>query len=105
MKYSTAVLLSLLSVAVQPASPQQPAAYVYQGTIETVQPQAGSLALVTGVGMTLRVVHIRTTPTTRMASGTAALTLKTLKPGDVIRAECHTTPRGPVADRIERILP
>jgi hypothetical protein len=105
MKRRTAVLLLLLPIALHPARSQGPTAYVYRGTVETVQPQAGSLDLITGVGMALRLVHIRTSPATRMASGTTTLTLKTLKPGDVIRADCHTTEQGPVADRIERILP
>lgn len=105
MKPPIAVLLLLLLLPLHPARSQQPTPYVYRGTIETVQPQAGSLALVTGVGMALRLVHIRTTPATRVASGSTTLMLKTLKPGDVIRAECHTTEQGPVADRIERILP
>jgi len=76
---------------------------VYQGTIEAVQLRAGSLALITGVGMSLRLVSIQTTTATHVASGRTTLALRALKPGDVIRAECHATPKGPVADLIERI--
>ena len=104
MRGPAAALILLVPLSLHSARPQQPAAsYVYQGTIETVRPRAGSVALVTGVGMALRLVNIQTTATTRVASGTTPLALTALKPGDVIRAECHRTDKGPVADRIERI--
>ena len=103
MRRPAAALILLVPLLLHSARPQQPATYVYQGTIETVRPRAGSVALVTGVGMALRLVNIQTTATTRVASGTTTLALTALKPGDVIRAECHRTDKGPVADRIERI--
>ncbi len=102
MRRPAAPAALLLSLALLPARPQQHDC-VYQGTIETVQATAGSLALITGVGMSLRLVSIQTSTATRVASGTTTLALRALKPGDVIRAECHATPKGPVADRIERI--
>ena len=68
-----------------------------------MQPKPGSLDLITGVGMALRLVHMRTTSGTRIASGTASLALGDLKPGTVIRAECHPTDQGLVADRIEKV--
>jgi len=103
MRRPATALILLVPLSLHSARPQQPATYVYQGTIETVRPRAGSVALVTGVGMALRLVNIQTTATTRVASGTTTLALNALKPGDVIRAECHRTDTGPVADRIERI--
>ena len=104
MRRPAAVLILLVPLSLHSAQLQQPASYVYQGTIETVRPRAGSLALVTGVGMALRLVSIQITSTTRVGSGTTTLALQALKPGDVIRAVCHRTDKGPVADRIERIL-
>jgi len=104
MRGPAVALVLLVPLLLHSARPQQPAAsYVYQGTIEAVRPRAGTLALVTGVGMALRLVSIQTTATTRVASGPTTLALNVLKPGDVIRAECHRTDKGPVADRIERI--
>jgi hypothetical protein len=102
MRHPAAPIALLLWLALLPARQQQHP-YVYQGTIETTQPKAGSFALITGVGMALRLVSIQTTPATRVASGTTTLALKALKPGDVVRAECHSTPRGLIADRIQRI--
>jgi len=73
----------------------QPApSYTYQGTVRAVNARAGTLELITGVGMSLRVVRVKTAPTTRLAH---------LKPGDVVRAECRRTAAGLVADRVEKL--
>lgn len=75
----------------------QPAAsYTYQGTIHAFTANTGSLDLITGVGMALRIVHVTVAP----AAGLAGLEFK---PGDVVRMECHRTDTGLVADRIERV--
>ena len=104
MKRGPVVLLAvLIPLALRAARPQQPAPYTYHGTIQAVQAKAGSLDLITGVGMALRLVHMRTTSGTHIASGTASLALRDLKPGTVIRAECHPTDQGLVADRIEKV--
>ena len=105
MKRGPVVLLAvLIPLALRAARPQQAAPYTYQGTIQAVQPKPGSLDLITGVGMALRLVHMRTTSGTRIASGPASLALGDLKPGTVIRAECHPTDQGLVADRIEKVV-
>ena len=98
-------LFVLLSVALCSARAQQPAPHTLRGTIQAVQPGAGSLDMITGVGMTLRLEHVEITPTTRMASGTTTLTLGDLKPGTVIRAECHWRGKEHVADRVEKVVP
>ncbi len=73
----------------------QPApSYTYQGTVRAVNARAGTLELITGVGMSLRVVRVKTARTTRLAD---------LKPGDVVRAECRRTAAGLVADRVEKL--
>ena len=100
---ATPVLLLLL-LARAPAS-LPPATYTYQGTVQAVQPRTASLDIVTGVGFALRLVHIRTLPATQFASAGATLSFAGLKPGDVVRAECHMTDAGPVADRIEKLGP
>ena len=51
MRRPAAALILLVPLSLHSARPQQPATYVYQGTIETVRPRAGSVELVTGVGM------------------------------------------------------
>ncbi|HVH67649.1 MAG TPA: hypothetical protein VM716_07275 [Gemmatimonadales bacterium] len=63
----------------------------------------GSFDLIIGVGMSLRLVHISTSPTTLLAASGASLRLAGLKPGDVVRADCRNTPTGLVASRIERV--
>ena len=75
----------------------------YQGTVRAVNARAGTLELITGVGMSLRVVRIKTAPTTRLVAAGAAPRLADLKPGDVVRAECRRTPAGLVADRVEKL--
>ena len=99
----TAVLLSSL-LAQAPSSPQ-PAAYIYQGTVQAVQPKTASFDLVVGVGFALRVVHMRTSQATQFARGGARMSLADLKPGDVVRAECRMTATGLVADRVEKVEP
>jgi hypothetical protein len=104
MKRGPVVLLAvLIPLALRAARPQQTAPYTYQGTIQAVQLKAGSLDLITGVGMALRLVHVQTTSGTHIANGSAPLALGDLKPGTVIRAECHPSDQGPVADRIEKV--
>jgi len=90
--------------------PQQPTApptavqpYVYTGTVRAVQPTAGSLDLITGMGHALRLVHISTLPATRTMSGAVAIQFADLVPGDQLRADCRMTASGLVADRIERL--
>ncbi len=103
-----AVLLSPL-VASAPAGPrplatvQAAPSYTYQGTVHAVNARAGSLDLITGVGMALRLVHLSTSPTTLLAGPGAALRLADLKPGDYVRADCRRTDAGLVASRIEKL--
>src|SRR5437016_14113519 len=97
MKLGSAVALTvLLPLALHAARPQQQAPYTYHGTIQAVQPKPGSLDLITGVGMALRLVHMRTTSGTRIASGTAALALGDPNPGPVSRARCHPPGQAPL---------
>src|SRR6266699_671565 len=106
----TAALSAILLVPLVIAAPAdwgaltsgQPApSYTYQGTVRAVNARAGTLELITGVGMSLRVVRISTAPTTRPVA--AAPRLADLKPGDVVRAECRRTAAGLVADRVEKL--
>ena len=103
-----AVLLSpvLTSAAADrrtPAATQAAATYAYQGTVHAVDPKTSSLDLITGVGMALRLVHMRALPTTPVTAGGAPIPLAALKPGDVVRADCHRTEAGLVADKIEKL--
>jgi hypothetical protein len=83
----------------------QPAAsYTYQGTVRAFKAKTGSLDLITGVGMALRIVHVTVAPAAHAAGGAAArLAGLEFKPGDIVRVECHRTDTGLVADRIERV--
>ena len=84
-------------------SAQPAASYTYRGTIRAVNARTGTLELITGVGMSLRVVRMTTAPTTQLVAAGAAPRLADLKPGDVVRTECRRTPTGLVADRIEKL--
>ena len=72
-------------------------------TVRAVNARAGTLELITGVGMSLRVVRMNTAPTTRLVAAGAAPRLADLKPGDVVRTECRRTAAGLVADRVEKL--
>ena len=103
MKLATAALATFATAwatapaaNVQTAQPAARYASVYRGTVHAVRPQAGTLDLITGVGFALRLVHMRSGPGVSVAS---------LKPGDVVRAVCHTTSAGLVADTLQRVEP
>ncbi len=111
-KIRTAALTAILLVPFVSAAPAawralnsaQPApSYTYQGTVRAVNARAGTLELITGVGMSLRVVRMTMAPTTRLAAAGAAPRLADLKPGDVVRAEGRRTATGLVADRVEKV--
>jgi len=108
----TAALTAILLMPLVTAAPAdwralnsaQPApSYTYRGTVRVVNARTGTLELITGVGMSLRVVRISTTSTTSLAAAGAAPRLADFKPGDVVRAECRRTATGLVADRVEKI--
>jgi len=87
----------------QLATTQGAPSYTYQGTVHAVNARAGTLDLITGVGMALRLVHMTTSPTTLFSSSGAGIQLAGLKAGDVVRADCRRTDAGLVASRIEKI--
>ena len=91
----TAALVAtlLLPLAVSAAAQAAPT-YTYQGTVHTLDTTTGTLELITGVGMSLRLVTMTAPP---------AATPANLKPGDIVRAECRRTDTGLVADRIVKV--
>jgi hypothetical protein len=91
----TAILL--FPAAVCPAQRDVP--YVYQGTVQSVKGSA--VDLITGVGLALRLVHMRALPSTEIVAAGGAGSLSDLKPGDIVRADCRKTDAGLVVDRIE----
>lgn len=100
MHLSRAVALTailLLPAAAVPA--QRDVAYVYQGTLQAVKP--GSIEIITGMGLALRLVQVRIVPATSISNGGSALSAADLKPGDVVRADCRLTDSGLIADKIE----
>lgn len=95
---------SALWLSLHPTAPAaQTPPYTYQGTIQAVQPETASMDLITGVGMALRLVHMRTLPETRITAGEASLAFSDFKLGDIVRAECRLTDTGLVADRVEKL--
>jgi len=98
-----AALAAILVTPALTSAPVQPPTYTYRGTVHTVQPRAGSLELITGVGFALRLVQMRAVAATRIEKAGVAIALADLKPGDVVRADCRRTTMGLVADRIIEI--
>lgn len=96
-----ALLVVAAAAAAQQAAPAAP--YIYQGTIQSVEPRTGAVSLLTGVGFALRVVPMTVTSATRIEARGASLGFGALRPGDVVRAECRRTAEGLLADRIERL--
>ncbi len=109
MKRITSAALVLLTFALLLTAPhsgaaQQPPAYTsIQGTVQALQPKRGSLDVVTGVGMSLRLVHLTASPSVRVASGGAGVPLSALKRGDIVRVQCHRVGGQLVADRIQKV--
>src|SRR2546428_1394588 len=54
-----AALAAILVTPALTSAPVQPSTYTYRGTVHTVQPRAGSLELITGVGFALRLGQMR----------------------------------------------
>ncbi|HYT70636.1 MAG TPA: hypothetical protein VEK78_04595 [Gemmatimonadales bacterium] len=94
-------LAALLLLPAAAAAAQRDVAYTYTGTVHAVQTTTRSIDLIVGVGMALRLVHIRAAPTTSMAGDGGPVALGDVAPGDVVRADCRMTDTGLVADRIE----
>jgi len=86
-----------------PNSAQAAPSYTYRGTIRAINARTGTLELITGVGLSLRLVEMTTARTTRILTASATLRLAELKPGDVVRAEGRRTSAGLVADKIEKL--
>ncbi len=84
-------------------SAQAAPSYTYRGTIRAINARTGTLELITGVGLSLRVVQMTTARTTRIVTASATPRLAELKPGDVVRAEGRRTGAGLVADQIEKL--
>jgi hypothetical protein len=101
---STAFLLAAAQPAPGQSGPTAPP-YVYVGTVHAVQADGKALDLITGVGYALRVVHIRLVPATQAVSAGAAISMASVATGDILRADCHSTDAGLVADKIERLAP
>jgi len=96
------VALVLLLVAFHVGAAQQQPAYTsIQGTVHALQPKTGSLDVLTGVGMSLRLLHLTAPPAGRAAS--TGVPLSALKRGDVVRVQCHSSGKQLVADHIEKV--
>jgi hypothetical protein len=97
----TTLLLVLASTLLAVGGERTPATPSVQGTIHAIQPKSESLDLVTGVGMALRIVHVRIPLTERIAP--AGAQLSALKRGDIVRVQCHWSGKQLVADRIDKV--
>ncbi len=97
------ILLLALSAGLMAArsSPAQPS--TLQATIQSLQVKTGDLDLITGVGLALRIVHLRVAPDARVESAGATTKLADLRPGDIVRVEYRVTAEGNVAEKIEKV--
>jgi hypothetical protein len=88
-----------------PPATQPATSYTYVGTVHAVNAQTGTLDLITGVGMSLRLVHMTAGPAVRTSSPTVGVHIADVKAGDAVRVECRRTgtPPGLVVNRIEKI--
>jgi hypothetical protein len=99
MLHYPALLLLLLTLNPPPTPP----AVTYQGTVQAIQTHPAGIDLLTGVGFALRVVHMRTVPTTTADSAGITIPMTHVKAGDVVRVDCSTSPTGLVADHVAKL--
>src|SRR5438552_16910105 len=98
----TGVLAGSLAGVAQHAAPQPAALYTYQSTVHSMQAKTGTLELITGVGLALRLVQIRIPSALRLAgtaTGAPSMGASGLNPGDVVRVRCHCVVGRLVADK------
>jgi hypothetical protein len=100
---SAALLLLLASILLGAVQPQTTRRSI-QGTIRSVQPKGDSFDVVTGVGMSLRIVRITVAHPARAVAGRAKSPLTGLERGDIVRVEFHRSDRLLVADHIEKVV-
>jgi hypothetical protein len=89
------------SPAATPAAPL-PAATL-MATVQSIDAQARTLEVVTGVGYALRVLKLswKETPTPTVKAAAAGTGMSQLKPGDLVRVEYVKAPEGNVVKTIE----
>src|SRR2546427_9558369 len=91
-----AALAAILVTPALTSAPVQPPTYTYRGTVHTVQPRAGSLELITGVGFALRLVPMGAVAATRIEKGGGAVAplgepQRESDAGGEVRSEEHTS--------------
>jgi hypothetical protein len=113
LTFSLAVLLSGLVTGAAPPSPSptpaaSPAASVpsatLTATVRSVDAQARTMEVVTGVGHALRVVKVSWKAPPAVKAAAAGAGMAQLKPGDLVRLEYAKAPDGNVVRTIE-LLP
>lgn len=103
MTHHPALLVLLLTLTSPPHPGTRTAAQSYQGTVHAILAHPAAIDLVTGVGHSLRMVRVLTVPTTIVDSAGTAIPMAQLQAGDVVRADCRSTPTGLFADHIEKL--
>jgi hypothetical protein len=89
-----------------PAPPAAPlASTTLNATVQSIDTQAGTLEVVTGVGYALRVLKLswKVSPTVKAAASGAGLSQ--IKPGDLVRVQYAKTTQGNVLSTIELLPP
>ena len=102
------VLFSGAGSAAPPSPVPTPAAPLpsatLTGTVQSIDAQARTLQVVTGVGYALRVVKLSWKEAPTMRAAAAGAGMSQLKPGDLVRVEYAKAPEGNVVRTIE-LLP
>jgi hypothetical protein len=95
------------SLAQEPAGARAPLTGTERlvGTIKAIDPRAGTVDLVTGVGLSLRLRHIHLPAALRAKGAPSESSAVALAPGAIVRLECHRTTEGTVASTVELVRP
>jgi hypothetical protein len=98
-----ALLICFAAGPIFSAAAQQAPHDSIRGAVRVVDTKARALEVTAGVGMSLRVVRLQVPAGMPVATRGAALTLRDLRPGDVVRVSYGARPGGYVAYTIERV--
>jgi hypothetical protein len=103
MIHSALLSFLVLSATFHRAAAQQAPRDSLRGAVQVVDASRRAVEITTGVGMALRVVRLQVPPAARITAGGAALALRQLQPGDVVRVSYGAEPGGYVAYTIDRV--
>jgi hypothetical protein len=87
-----------------PARPTSPTSNVLTATCRSMNADAGTMDVITGLSFALRVMTFQVDETTEIVIRGERAELADLRQGKVVRIQYRKTPQGNLADRIEEVL-